>query len=295
MSTKLAERFILRISCRDEVGIVAEAAGFLAARQLFIVETANFGDPNTGLFFMRTVFTPRAGFTTTAFRSEFEAIAKKWSMAWELRDARAKPNVLILVSKQDHCLNDLLYRWRIGALPVDIVGVVSNHFDYQKVVVNHDIPFHHIKVTKANKPEAEARLLAVVEESAAELIVLARYMQVLSDRLCQQMSGRIINIHHSFLPSFKGANPYKQAYERGVKLIGATAHFVTADLDHGPIIAQAVVPVLPGDSEETLAARVLAREHVLYPRAVRWFVDDLLRVEGSAVRHVHGEPQLLLA
>ena len=151
--------------------------------------------------------------------------------------------VVIMVSRFGHCLNDLLYRWRIGALPIDIVAVISNHTDYQKVVVNHDIPFHHIKVTPENKPQAEARIMEVVEDVDADLVVLARYMQILSDSMCQKMSGRIINIHHSFLPSFKGANPYKQAFDRGVKLIGATAHYVTADLDEGPIIEQDTVRV----------------------------------------------------
>ncbi|MGR3720428.1 MAG: formyltetrahydrofolate deformylase, partial [Paracoccus sp. (in: a-proteobacteria)] len=156
----------------------------------------------------------------------------------------------VMVSRFGHCLNELLYRWRIGALPVDIVAVVSNHMDYQKLVVNHDIPFHCIRVTRENRPEAEARIMAVVEETGADLIVLARYMQILSDALCKKMSGRIINIHHSFLPSFKGANPYKQAYQRGVKLIGATSHYVTADLDEGPIIEQDIIRVTHAQSAE---------------------------------------------
>jgi len=254
MSTKLAERFILRISCRDEVGIVAEAAGFLAARQLFIVETANFGDPNTGLFFMRTVFTPRAGFTTTAFRSEFEAIAKKWSMAWELRDARAKPNVLILVSKQDHCLNDLLYRHRIGALAMNIPAIVSNHSSCGWLAERHGISFYHIPVDREGKEAAETRLLELVDAMKIDLVVLARYMQVLSDKTCRALEGRCINIHHSFLPGFKGAAPYTQAFNRGVKLIGATAHYVTGDLDEGPIIAQAVERATHAHSPEEMAA-----------------------------------------
>src|SRR3546814_9755510 len=169
-------------------------------------------------------------------------------MNWAIHDGGHRMKVLLMVSNYGHCLNDLLYRWRIGALPIEIVGVVSNHMTYQKLVVNHDIPFHHISVTKDNKPEAEARLLKLVEDSGAELIVLARYMQVLSDSFCSLMSGRIINIHHSFLPSFKGANPYKQAFARGVKLIGATAHYVTADLDEGPIIEQDTIRVTHAQS-----------------------------------------------
>jgi len=174
--------------------------------------------------------------------------------------------VVVMVSRFGHCLNDLLYRWRIGALPIDIVAVISNHHEYQKLVVNHDIPFHHVKVTKDNKAEAEAKQMEIIDDAGADLIVLARYMQVLSDRMCREYSGRIINIHHSFLPSFKGANPYKQAYERGVKLIGATSHYVTSDLDEGPIIEQDTVRVTHAQSNEDyvslgrdVEAQVLAR------------------------------------
>lgn len=235
-----SERFVLRISCRDEVGIVADVATFLAARQLFIVETANFGDPHTGLFFMRTLFTPRTGFTTTAFTAEFRVLAKKWDMEWELRDARAKPNVLILVSKQDHCLNDLLYRHRIGALAMNIPAIVSNHTTCSWLAERHGIPFYHIPIDREGKEAAETRLLELVDAMKIDLVVLARYMQILSDKTCRALAGRCINIHHSFLPGFKGASPYTQAFNRGVKLIGATAHYVTGDLDEGPIISQAV-------------------------------------------------------
>ena len=194
------------------------------------------------------------------------ATAEKFGMDYAFHDESVKMKVVIMVSRFGHCLNDLLYRWKIGALPIDIVAVISNHMDYQKVVVNHDLPFHCIKVTKENKPQAEAAIMQVVEDTEAELIVLARYMQVLSDDLCTKMSGKIINIHHSFLPSFKGANPYKQAYERGVKLIGATAHYVTADLDEGPIIEQDTIRVTHAQSPEDyvslgrdVEAQVLAR------------------------------------
>ncbi|TCU19953.1 formyltetrahydrofolate deformylase [Rhizobium sullae] len=192
--------------------------------------------------------------------------ARKFGMEAEIHDGLRRMKVMLMVSRFGHCLNDLLYRWKIGALPIDVVGVVSNHFDYQKVVVNHDIPFHHIPVTKQNKPQAEARIMDLVESTGTELIVLARYMQILSDRMCTEMSGKIINIHHSFLPSFKGANPYKQAYGRGVKLIGAMAHYVTADLDEGPIIEQDTVRVTHAQSPEDyvslgrdVEAQVLAR------------------------------------
>jgi formyltetrahydrofolate deformylase len=199
-------------------------------------------------------------------RSGFKAIASQFGMEWEFFDESVKRKVIIMVSRFGHCLNDLLYRWRIGGLPIDIVAVISNHMDYQKVVVNHDIPFHFVKVTKENKAEAEAQQMRIVEETGAELIVLARYMQVLSDEMCRKMSGRIINIHHSFLPSFKGANPYKQAHDRGVKLIGATSHYVTADLDEGPIIEQDTIRVTHAQSSEDyvslgrdVEAQVLAR------------------------------------
>ncbi|MGV1838532.1 formyltetrahydrofolate deformylase, partial [Rhizobium rhizogenes] len=188
--------------------------------------SSQFDDLDTGKFFMRVSFISEQGVGQKALVEGFKPIAGKFEMEAEIHDTQKRMKVLLMVSRFGHCLNDLLYRWKIGALPIDIVGVVSNHFEYQKVVVNHDIPFHHIPVTKANKPQAEARIMEVVEQTGTELIVLARYMQILSDSMCQKMSGRIINIHHSFLPSFKGANPYKQAYERGVKLIGATAHYV---------------------------------------------------------------------
>ena len=242
--------YVLTVACPSTRGIVAGIANVLADQGCNITDSHQYDDLRTGQFFMRVSFVSETGVSAEAVREAFTPVAESFSMDWAIRDSGAKMKVILMVSNFGHCLNDLLYRWRIGALPIEIVGVVSNHLTYQKVVVNHDIPFHHIKVTKENKPEAEARLLSVVEESGAELVVLARYMQILSDALCQKMSGRIINIHHSFLPSFKGANPYKQAYERGVKLIGATAHYVTADLDEGPIIEQDTVRITHAQSPE---------------------------------------------
>ncbi|MBM7047560.1 MULTISPECIES: formyltetrahydrofolate deformylase [Rhizobium] len=232
------KNYVLTVSCQSTRGIVAAIANYLADQGCNIVDSSQFDDLDTGKFFMRVSFISEQGVGLEALVEGFKPVAAKFVMEAEIHDGKKRMKVLLMVSRFGHCLNDLLYRWKIGALPIDIVGVVSNHFDYQKVVVNHDIPFHHIPVTKANKPQAEARIMEVVEQTGTELIVLARYMQILSDSMCQKMSGRIINIHHSFLPSFKGANPYKQAYERGVKLIGATAHYVTADLDEGPIIEQ---------------------------------------------------------
>ncbi|OLP57404.1 formyltetrahydrofolate deformylase [Rhizobium rhizosphaerae] len=258
--------YVLTVSCPSRRGIVASISGYLAGQGCNIVDSSQFDDLDTGTFFMRVSVLSEDGADEAALKAGFAPIAKEFSMDWALHDADRRMKVLLMVSRFGHCLNDLLYRWKIGALPIDIVGVVSNHHEYQKLVVNHDIPFHHIKVTKENKPEAEARLMEVVEQSGAELIVLARYMQVLSEKLCGAMSGRIINIHHSFLPSFKGANPYKQAFERGVKLIGATAHYVTMDLDEGPIIEQDVARITHAQSADDyvsigrdVEAQVLAR------------------------------------
>ncbi|MFN3822853.1 MAG: formyltetrahydrofolate deformylase [Pseudorhodobacter sp.] len=258
--------YVLTVKCRSRRGIVAAVAGCLAAQGCNITDSAQFDDMETGNFFTRITFLSETGADLAMLQAAFVPVGEEFGMDWALHDAGQRMKVLLMVSNFGHCLNDLLYRWRIGALPIEIVGVVSNHLTYQKVVVNHDIPFHHIKVTAQNKPEAEARLLSVVEETGADLVVLARYMQILSDALCRRMSGRIINIHHSFLPSFKGANPYKQAFERGVKLIGATAHYVTADLDEGPIIEQDTVRVTHAQSPEDyvslgrdVEAQVLAR------------------------------------
>ena len=258
--------FTLRVTCASTRGIVAALSGALAEAECNITDSAQFDDTETGRFFMRVSFRSEGAATLESLRATFDEIAGRFGMAVEIADDSVKKKVLIMVSRFGHCLNDLLYRWRIGALPIDIVAVISNHMDYQKVVVNHDLPFHCIRVTKANKAEAEARQMRIVEETGAQLIVLARYMQVLSDEMCRSMSGRIINIHHSFLPSFKGANPYRQAFDRGVKLIGATSHYVTADLDEGPIIEQDTARVThaqsPGDYVSLgrdVEAQVLAR------------------------------------
>lgn len=258
--------FALRVRCQSKRGIVAAIATFLSENGCNITDSAQFDDADTGHFFMRVSFRSEEGRVLETLADAFAPIADKLAMEAEFFDEAAKRKVIIMVSRFGHCLNDLLYRWRIGALPINIVAVISNHMDYQKVVVNHDIPFHCIRVTKDNKPQAEAAIMEVVEDTGAELIVLARYMQILSDQMCRKMSGRIINIHHSFLPSFKGANPYKQAYGRGVKLIGATSHYVTADLDEGPIIEQDTTRVTHAQSPEDyvslgrdVEAQVLAR------------------------------------
>ena len=270
------------MSCADSIGIVADVAGFLAARRLFIVETANFGDPATGLFFMRTVFAPsEPGFTATKFVGEFAAVAEKWKMDWNLRDARVRPNVLILVSKSDHCLNDLLYRHRIGALAMNVPAIVSNHLSSAWLAERHSIPFFHVPSTPETKADSETRILELADAMKADLVVLARYMQVLSDKTCRQLAGRCINIHHSFLPGFKGAAPYTQAYNRGVKLIGATAHYVTPDLDEGPIIAQDVEPAGHAQGPEQLSAIGRDIEARVLAKAVKLHIEGRIFVSGS--------------
>ncbi|ASP74825.1 formyltetrahydrofolate deformylase [Sinorhizobium meliloti] len=276
-------KYVLTITSKSTRGIVGDISGYLAEKGCNIVDSSQFDGLETGLFFMRLAFISEQGAKAEELREAFEPVAKRFGMTAEIRDTAERMKVLLMVSRFGHCLNDLLYRWKIGALPIDIVGVVSNHFDYQKVVVNHDIPFHHIKVTKENKPKAEAQLMDVVEQTGAELIVLARYMQVLSDALCKKMSGKIINIHHSFLPSFKGANPYKQAYERGVKLIGATAHYVTADLDEGPIIEQDIARITHAQSAEDYVSIGRDVESQVLARAVHAHIHHRCFINGNRV------------
>ncbi|UPA27180.1 formyltetrahydrofolate deformylase [Shinella oryzae] len=273
--------FVLTVTCPSTRGIVAAISGFLADMACNIVDSSQFDDLNSGRFFMRISFLSEEGKTEEDLREGLKPIADRFSMETELYNQETRMKVLLMVSRFGHCLNDLLYRSRIGALPIDLVGVVSNHLDYQKVVVNQDIPFHHIPVTKENKPQAEARIMDIVESTGTELVVLARYMQVLSDQMCQRMSGRIINIHHSFLPSFKGANPYKQAYQRGVKLIGATAHYVTADLDEGPIIEQDTVRVTHAQSAEDYVSLGRDVEAQVLARAIHAHIHHRVLINGS--------------
>ncbi|MBM7045506.1 formyltetrahydrofolate deformylase [Rhizobium lusitanum] len=273
--------YILTATCQSKRGIVAALSGLLSEKGCNIVDSSQFDDLSTGRFFIRTSFVSEEGATAEELTKALAPIAEKFEMEAELHIHTQRMKVLLMVSRFGHCLNDLLYRWRIGALPIDIVGVVSNHFDYQKVVVNHDIPFHHIKVTKENKPKAEAQIMDLVEQTGTELIVLARYMQVLSDAMCQKMSGKIINIHHSFLPSFKGANPYKQAYERGVKLIGATAHYVTADLDEGPIIEQDTARITHAQSAEDYVSIGRDVESQVLARAIHAHIHHRVFLNGN--------------
>ena len=277
--------YVMKVSCPTRAGIVAAVSSYLAQAGCNINDSSQFADQDNGRFFMRIRFVSEGGQTLEDIAGGFGEIASGFGMEYEFRDLSQKPRIVVMVSRFGHCLNDLLYRSRIGALPVEIAAVISNHTDYQKQVVNEDIPFHFIRVTPETKPQAEAAIMQVVHDTKAELIVLARYMQVLSDQMCREMSGRIINIHHSFLPSFKGANPYKQAFERGVKLIGATSHYVTADLDEGPIIEQDTIRVTHAQSPEDyvslgrdVEAQVLARavhahiNHRVFPNGTKTVV-----------------------
>jgi len=276
------ERYILTIACPDRRGIVAAVSGFLANQDCFIAESSHFGDMETGQFFMRTVYLPGAGTPSEeAFAAQFSEIADGFRMEWALYDGRARPKALILVSRFDHCLNDLLYRYRTGALGMEVPAIVSNHEDLADLANWHGIPFHHLPVTRETKEAQEAKILALVEESGAELVVLARYMQILTPEFCAKLPGRIINIHHSFLPGFKGAKPYQQAHERGVKLIGATAHYVTPDLDEGPIIEQEVERVDHADRVEDFVRVGRDIECVVLARAVRYHLERRLLLHGK--------------
>ncbi len=260
------DRFILRAASPDGIGILADVMGHLASHRVSITENHDFGDPKTRQFFIWAKFQAEQGFNESAFRDGFSALAERRKMTWSLRSEGDRPNALIMASKGDHCLNDLLYRHRRGRLGANIVAIVSNHPDPKWHADRHDLPFHHVPVTKDDKADAEQTLRDLIDSTGADMVILARYMQILSNELSRDLEGRCINIHHSALPSFKGARPYHQAHERGVKLMGATAHYVTADLDEGPIIAQDVAPVDHRLSPERMAelgkdieARVLAR------------------------------------
>lgn len=276
-----AHSFILTVVCPDAVGIVAAVAGFLTGRNYFIEESTHFGDSDTGTFFMRTRFMPREqAYSRAPFTAGFGEIAARFNMDWQVHDTSILPHVLILVSKYDHCLNDLLYRYRTGALRMTIPAIVSNHMDLADLASWHKVPYFHVPITPGNKLAAEARLLEIAEDSRADLIVLARYMQILSPALCAKYPGRVINIHHSFLPGFKGAKPYHEAHRRGVKLIGATAHYVTADLDEGPIIEQAVERADHTMSPDDLAALGRDVESLTLARAVKLQLEHRVFVNG---------------
>jgi formyltetrahydrofolate deformylase len=273
-------QFVLTLSCPDVIGIVRAVSGFLYERECNILDSTQHGDVLTGTFFTRIHFSAGAGRATLqALMAEFAPVAQRFGMRWRLYDLAVKPRVLIMVSKLDHCLHDLLYRWKKGALLMDVAAVVSNHDDTRELVASCAIRFHHWPVTPETKQQQEQRLLDLVASEHIDFVVLARYMQVLSDDLCRKLAGRVINIHHSFLPGFKGARPYHQAYERGVKLIGATAHYVTPDLDEGPIIEQDVIRV-DTQTPEQLAAMGRDIEQLVLSRAVRYEIEHRVILSG---------------
>lgn len=275
--------FVLTATCDSRVGTVAAISTFLATRHGFIVDMQQYDDVVSGKFFVRTVFfgDGQKSPDINAWREQFMDVARREQMEWAIYEQEKPARVLIMVSKFDHCLVDLLYRQRRGELSMTIPAVVSNHPDMQKLVESHDIPFIHLPVNSENKPEQEARLLQIVEETQSDLVVLARYMQILSDDLCRQLRGRAINIHHSFLPGFKGARPYHQAYDRGVKLTGATAHYVTADLDEGPIIEQIVERVDHSFDPDRLAAAGRDSECRALSAAVRFHIEHRVFLNGN--------------
>ncbi|MDR6852193.1 formyltetrahydrofolate deformylase [Sphingomonas sp. BE123] len=275
------ETCTITLHCTDRRGIVAAVAGFLTESECNIVESQQFNDAITGGFFMRTVFDAPAA-AIAAIEQGFGALAAQWEMDWKFRVNARPTRVLLLVSKFDHCLGDLLYRRRIGELKMDVVGIVSNHPRAALATsMIGDIPYHHLPITPDTKPAQEAAIKAIVTETGAELVVLARYMQILSDDLAAFLSGRCINIHHSFLPGFKGAKPYHQAYQRGVKMIGATAHYVTADLDEGPIIHQDVEAISHADTPDDLIRKGRDIERRVLAAAVHYHLEDRVLLNGA--------------
>jgi formyltetrahydrofolate deformylase len=271
--------YVLNLSCPDKPGIVHGVSGLLLQHGANIEEAAQHNDPQTGLFFMRVQFAcDQAG--KPELDAALQELAAVWLMSVDLHEATQRMPTVIMVSQQGHCLNDLLFRWKSGALALDVRAIISNHRDFYQLAASYNIPFHHIPVSAASKAEAEAKQLDIIRGEGAELVILARYMQVLSDTMCRALSGRAINIHHSFLPSFKGAKPYHQAHERGVKLIGATAHYVTADLDEGPILEQDVARVDHSSTIEDLTRLGRDTESQVLARAVRWHSEHRVILNG---------------
>jgi formyltetrahydrofolate deformylase len=278
--------YILTLSCLDQRGIVLRVSGFLAEHGCNIIDSDQFGDPESKLFFMRIHFALEEPKVLDAtLRAGFDALCVHLGAQGQLHDAAYKPRVLIMVSKIGHCLNDLLFRYRSGLLPVEIPAIVSNHMDFYQLAASYNIPFHHLPLEagagESDKLAQESRIIELLDRHRIDLVVLARYMQILSPGLCEALKGRAINIHHSFLPSFKGARPYAQAHRRGVKLIGATAHFVTGDLDEGPIIEQGAERVDHAMSVDTLSAIGRDVESVVLARAVKWFVEHRILLNGD--------------
>ncbi len=275
------ENFILVIDCPDRRGVVAAASNFIADRDGLILEASHFREPVTQRSYMRTLFSANSKLTDESIRQQFQPVAKEFDMQWSLHSSQQKCKTLIAVSKQDHCLNAILYRWRNQSLPINITGVVSNHEKARALVEWHGLPFHYLPVTRETKADQEKAMLEIFNSTGTELLVLARYMQILSAQMSQELAGKCINIHHSFLPGFKGARPYHQAYERGVKIIGATSHYVTADLDEGPIIEQAVERVDHSMDPRRLIEIGNDIESVVLNRAIRWHAEQRIFVRGN--------------
>ncbi len=278
--TKRAD-FVLLIASEDRKGIVAAVANSIVSQDCNIIESAQFGDDGTNRFFMRVAISAPDSMTIERFTEAFNPVATAFRLDWRIHDLQEKLRVMIMVSQGGHCLNDLLYRTSTNRLPMDVTSIVSNHLTWQRRAEHEGIPFHHLPVTPENKLEQEAKMLALVEEQQVDLIILARYMQVLSDQLCRKLDGRVINIHHSFLPGFKGAKPYHRAYDRGVKMVGATAHYVTADLDEGPIITQDVSIVDHSDTVEDLIAQGQDTESRVLARAVKLHSEHRVMLNGN--------------
>ncbi|PJN24125.1 formyltetrahydrofolate deformylase [Kitasatospora sp. CB02891] len=281
MAETAHSQYVLTLSCPDKQGIVHAVSSYLFMTGCNIIDSQQYGDAGTGLFFMRVHFSAEEPVSAEKLRASFAAVGASFRMDWQIHEAAERMRVLLMVSKFGHCLNDLLFRTRIGALPVEIVGVVSNHPDFRELTESYGVPFHCLPVAKDTRTQAEQQLLELVDRERVELVVLARYMQVLSDALCKELPGRVINIHHSFLPSFKGARPYHQAHARGVKLIGATAHYVTADLDEGPIIEQEVARVTHDVTPEQLVALGRDVECQALARAVKWHSERRVLLNGT--------------
>ena len=272
---------ILTLSCEDKPGIVARVTGNLYEAGANILEAQQFDDTESGRFFMRVVLVPGSGDHDT-LRGAFAPVAEQFGMEWTMRDASQKRRTVLMVSKFDHCLGDLLYRTRIGELPMEVVAIIGNHpKEALNITLLGDVPYHHLPITKDTKPQQEAQVKAIVTETGAELVVLARYMQILSDDMASFLNGRCINIHHSFLPSFKGAKPYHQAHARGVKMIGATGHYVTTDLDEGPIIHQDVTTVTHADTPDDLVRKGRDVERRVLAEAVRLHLEDRALLNGN--------------
>ncbi len=277
----MTPEYVLTMSCPDKAGIVAATTGCLAELNCFITKTAHFADSETAQFFGRMVFRiDQRGISVDDVHSAFQVVADRFEMAWHMRNKANNKRVLIMVSKAEHCLNDLLYRYRIGAIPMEVTAIVSNHPDLKPLADWHDIPYYHLPVSKETKQDQEADLLKIIEDTDTDLVVLARYMQILTPGFIAKMFPRVINIHHSFLPGFKGAKPYHQAHARGVKIIGATAHFVTEDLDEGPIIWQAVEQVDHTQTPDDLAAVGRDVESQVLARGLRAVLEDRVLLNG---------------